>query len=232
MATPKKTADALRRELVDRIPASYRPWLHLVGTTSVGAATLALSVAKIAALGPAEVLVVPATLLAANAFEWRVHKHVLHRRVWPLGEIFDRHTPEHHAVFRTNDMAMRGFREMKLVLIPAVGILGIVVATGPAAMAVGTLLTPNAGWLFLATGASYLVAYELLHLAYHLPADHPIARNRWIAKLRRHHAVHHDPRNMQKWNFNVTVPFWDWVKGTITDEERSEEAEVEPVAAS
>ena len=30
-----------------------------------------------------------------------------------------------------------------------------------------------------------------------------------------HHAVHHTPELMQRWNFNVTVPLWDWVRGTI-----------------
>jgi hypothetical protein len=32
---------------------------------------------------------------------------------------------------------------------------------------------------------------------------------------------------MQRWNFNVTVPLWDWVKGTLVhsaDEARAREA--------
>jgi sterol desaturase/sphingolipid hydroxylase (fatty acid hydroxylase superfamily) len=36
-----------------------------------------------------------------------------------------------------------------------------------------------------------------------------------VRALRRHHAVHHDPELMQRWNFNVTVPLWDLVRGTI-----------------
>jgi sterol desaturase/sphingolipid hydroxylase (fatty acid hydroxylase superfamily) len=61
----------------------------------------------------------------------------------------------------------------------------------------------------------YVVAYEWLHLAYHLPADSRIGRSRFIGWLRRHHATHHTPELMQRWNFNVTVPFADWVLGTI-----------------
>jgi sterol desaturase/sphingolipid hydroxylase (fatty acid hydroxylase superfamily) len=61
----------------------------------------------------------------------------------------------------------------------------------------------------------YVVSYEWLHLAYHLPADSFIGRRWLIARLRRHHALHHDPRLMQKWNFNVTFPIWDRVRGTV-----------------
>jgi sterol desaturase/sphingolipid hydroxylase (fatty acid hydroxylase superfamily) len=39
--------------------------------------------------------------------------------------------------------------------------------------------------------------------------------------LRRHHAIHHDPRLMQRYNFNVTVPLWDWVRGTIVTDPKS-----------
>ena len=37
--------------------------------------------------------------------------------------------------------------------------------------------------------------------------------------LRRHHALHHDPKLMQKWNFNVSLPLWDLVRGTIAREQ-------------
>lgn len=212
-------AEAVRKRLLDKIPSSYSPWAHLASTTGVGAGALALGLWGLKALRPVELLVIPATLVVANAFEWRVHKNVLHKRFWPFGEIFDRHTPEHHAVYHTNTMAMRDWREMKLVLIPAVGVLGIVAAMGPGAAAIGALTTANAGWLFLATSATYMVSYELLHLSYHLPEEHPLAQNPIIAWLRQHHATHHDPRLMQKWNFNVTIPLWDWVQDTIAPPE-------------
>lgn len=211
----RSRAEELRKRCVEAIPGGYNPWLHLASTTGVGAGALALAVWGMKAVSPAQLLTIPATLLFANAFEWRVHRSVLHRRFWPLGELYDRHTPVHHGIYHTDTMAIRDWREMKLVLLPAVGVLGIVVATGPVAGLVGAAISPNVGWIFLATSATYMVSYELLHLAYHLPDDHPIAKNPVIELLRRHHAVHHDPRLMRKWNFNVTVPFFDWVRGTI-----------------
>jgi sterol desaturase/sphingolipid hydroxylase (fatty acid hydroxylase superfamily) len=60
-----------------------------------------------------------------------------------------------------------------------------------------------------------VLSYEWLHLAYHLPPDGRIGRLRAVAVLRRHHATHHATHLMNRWNFNVTVPLWDWVRGTI-----------------
>ena len=36
-----------------------------------------------------------------------------------------------------------------------------------------------------------------------------------LGVLRRHHAWHHTPELMQRWNFNVTVPLADWILRTI-----------------
>ena len=69
--------------------------------------------------------------------------------------------------------------------------------------------------MFVATFAMYVVTYEWLHLAYHLPPDGPIGRLAPVRWLRRHHAAHHRPALMQKWNFNITLPLWDWLRGTI-----------------
>jgi hypothetical protein len=57
--------------------------------------------------------------------------------------------------------------------------------------------------------------YELCHLAYHLPRDGIVGRRWLVGVLREHHALHHDPRLMQRWTFNVIVPFADWVLRSI-----------------
>jgi hypothetical protein len=117
-------------------------------------------------------------------------------------------------IFVRDDMAMRSSREFRLVLIPAYGIIAIFVTTLPITGALW-LWSPNLAALFVASSMGYVVAYEWLHLAYHLPADSPIGRSRLIGWLRCHHAMHHTPELMQRWNFNVTVPLADWVLGTI-----------------
>ncbi len=214
--TPERR-DRVRQEAIADIPWWYSPWGHLAATTGIGLVVLVLATVRLAALpvDPTDLLVVPLVCLFANAFEHQVHKRVLHRRMWPFEVIYDKHTPLHHVVYVEHDMAVRSARELRLVLIPAMGVLGIVVTAAPFALVVGRLWSAGAGWLFLLTASLFMVSYELLHLAYHAPSGSLVGRNRIIAKLRAHHARHHDPRLMQRYNFNVTVPLFDWVLGTM-----------------
>jgi len=206
--------ERVRAEATAEIPWWYVPWGHLAGTTGIGVAVLVVSTVQLIRLGTTHFtdwLVVPGVFLLANFFEWRVHKHVLHRRRWPFQVIYDKHTPMHHMVYVEEDMALRSTKEFRLVLIPAAGVLGIVLAASPIA---------PAGWLFLLTASLYMVSYEVLHLCYHAPQDSFIGRLAFIRVMRAHHAKHHDPRFMQKWNFNVTVPLFDWLMGTTAPKRR------------
>ena len=213
--TPTPTErEALRATLVARLPRWYSPWAHLAFPSLVGAGLIAAAVMRLHAVSVLDLLFVPFLLVFANVIEWTVHATALHRWLWSLGVLFQRHTPEHHMVFVCDDMAMRSTREFGMVLIPAYGILAIFLGTLPLT-ALLWLLRPNLALLYVATSMGYVVAYEWLHLAYHLPHPGPISESRLICRLRRHHATHHTPELMQRWNFNVTVPLADWLFGTI-----------------
>jgi hypothetical protein len=208
--------DELRAKLVARFPRWYSPWVHLGFPSLVGLTVIALCAWQLRDVRAVELVAVPATFLVLNAGEWRIHRDLLHHRTPPLTVLYDRHTPEHHMVFVTDDMAIRSTREFRLVLIPFYGILAAAVGALPipAVLWLG-LHQRNPALLFMATTMAYVVGYEWLHLAYHAPAESLVGRSRLIAKLRHHHAVHHAPELMQKWNFNVTIPLWDWVRRTI-----------------
>jgi fatty acid hydroxylase family protein len=211
---PPSRRDRVRAEAVARIPRWYSPWGHLAFPSLVGLGLIAAAIALVDRPSAAELLTVPIVLVLVNLNEWHVHRNVLHRRTWPLEELFWRHTPEHHVIFVRDDMAMRETREFRLVLIPFYGILAIFVTTLPLTALLWLVVSPNVARLWVATSMGYVVAYEWLHLAYHLPATSRIARGRAIRFLRHHHAVHHTPELMQRWNFNVTVPLADWLLGT------------------
>jgi hypothetical protein len=210
--------DRVRERALAEIPWWYSPYGHLAATTGIGLAVLIASVVNIVRLDAirwTDLLVIPPVVLVSNYFEWRVHKHVLHRRFWPFEVIYDKHTPMHHMIYVEEDMALRSVQEFRLVLIPAAGVLGLVLSAAPAAIGLARLWSPAAGWLFLLSTSLFMVSYELLHLAYHAPKSSFIGRLRPIAMLRAHHARHHDPRLMQRYNFNVTVPLFDWIMGTM-----------------
>jgi hypothetical protein len=207
--------ETLRAAEVAAIPRWYSPIMHLVFPSLIGLGVIAVTPIWIHHLRWWELLTIPFVFVLSNMVEWRTHRDALHRRAPGFTALYDQHTPIHHRLFLTEDMAMRDRREFRLVLIPAYGILAILMALAPF---VGLLLWlgwTNVALLWLATAAGYVVSYEWLHLSYHLPPDSFIGRLRLIRVLRRHHATHHDPTLMQRWNMNVTLPLWDWVRGTI-----------------
>jgi hypothetical protein len=211
---PLARRDRVRAEVVARTPRWYSPWAHLGFPSLFGVSAMVLALDRLGDVAWWEWLFVPAVLALLNVNEWHIHRNILHRRTWPLEVLFWRHTPEHHVIFVRDDMAMRSTAEFRLVLIPAYGIVAIFVTTLPITAALWFLVSHNIAALWVACSMGYTVSYEWLHLAYHLPADNPIAKNRVIGWLRRQHAVHHTPELMQRWNFNVTVPFADWLLGT------------------
>lgn len=211
----------LRADLMSRVPRWYSPTLHLLGPAFVGLAIIAFALARIQDLRAWELALVPVFLVVSNALEWHAHRDLLHRRTKPLEVLYVRHTPQHHAVFVADDMFIRDWREVKLVLLPAWGVLAIVVAGSPIALLFAIAGAPNVAALWVASIVGYVLMYEWLHLAYHLPADGPIGRLRVTRGLRRHHQRHHAPQLMQRWNFNVTIPLWDHVRGTVWHPEES-----------
>jgi hypothetical protein len=205
-----------RSEAVARTPRWYSPWGHLAATVGIGTAGIVIAALRLREVQLWECTCVPLVFVLANFFEWFVHKNVLHhRQPGPLAELFDKHTPEHHAMYHETDMAVRDVREFRLVLIPAVGVLGAILSAAPLGYLAGRLLSANCGWFVMLTAAGYMAGYELSHLTYHLPSSLWISRVGIVKLLRKHHAIHHRPETMQKYNFNVTIPLADWALRTI-----------------
>jgi sterol desaturase/sphingolipid hydroxylase (fatty acid hydroxylase superfamily) len=205
----------LRAEMLGRIPRWYSPWLHLAFPAVSGIAIAAVALSRIERLAAWQVALVPLFLIFANAVEWHAHRGLLHRRVRFLEVFYIRHTPQHHAIFVGDDMALKEARELKLILLPAYGILAILAITSPVTVLLVAVGQPNLAALWVTSVVLYVLSYEWLHLAYHLPAESRVGRLRALRFLRRHHQAHHQPHLMQRWNFNVTVPLWDHVRGTV-----------------
>ena len=218
--------DRLRETCANR-GAFYNPWLHLAVTSISGLAVMGVGVWMIHDLKWWQVLFGAALFVLSNAAEWRIHRDLLHKRKKYATPLYDRHTPEHHVIFQTEDMAIRRTREFKLVLLPAYAIVAFAVGLLPM-MALIWLGLPwafaapvdqhNLAGVFGIVTMGYIVSYEWLHLSYHLSPDSFVGSLGLVRVLRRHHALHHDPRLMQKWNFNVSLPLWDLLRGTVARE--------------
>ncbi len=208
--------EQLRAQLASAyIEPTYSPRSHLLIPSAIGLGGMVAMVALLRDLRAIELLTVPLTLIGGFGLEWRVHKDILHKRVWPLQILYDRHERLHHVVFTDEDMGLRSRQEMKLVLLPGFVIVIILGLLLPLGLLLAQLVPRNCALLFIATSLMFFLMYEWLHLAYHIPEGTRLGRNPLIAKLRSLHQRHHDPRLMKRWNFNVTVPLFDWLHGTL-----------------
>jgi len=203
----------VRQELVSGIPTGYSPWVHLAVPTFLALAVIAGSLALLRGVSAWQLALVPVFLVAGNAVEWNAHRGLLHRHVRFAARLYRAHA-QHHQVFATEDMAVRDPRELRLVLLPWDAfqlILAVALLVAFSLVAVGQ---PNLAALWVASAAAYVLAYEWMHLLYHLPLGTSARRLPFLAALRHHHALHHGPQQ-QRFNLNVTVPLWDLVHGTL-----------------
>lgn len=204
----------LREEQLAALSPRYRPALHVLVPAAWGAAVMIGCAILVEDLRLWETVTIPLVLLFSNATEWRLHRDALHKRWFIMPSLYDRHTPIHHRIYTHESMELRDWRELSFILIPPWAGMALFVALLPLAAGLSLALSRNVALLFMATCMFYVVTYELLHMSYHLPRSSRVGRNPLIRALAQHHSIHHDPRNMQKYNMNVSVPLWDVVRGT------------------
>lgn len=217
-----------RAELLGRVPVRYSPVLHLLGPSLVAVAVMVLALLALRDVRAWQLALVPVFLLAGNAAEWHAHRGLLHRRTRFLEAFYVRHTPQHHHLYVADDLAIRSVRELRFVLMPPHAMLFVLALATPVAIAFAAAGLRNLAALWIASTALYVLAYEWLHMAYHLPPESAIGRLRIVNALRPYHQAHHAPHLMNQRNFNVTVPLWDAVRGTL---QRRAPSPVAPVAA-
>lgn len=210
-----------RAELVAAIPASYRPLLHLLFPSAFGVSAAVVSGLAMTRPTLAELAAIPITLLLGFGLEWRLHKSVLHQRRPGLSILYERHELTHHVVYRHDDMAIRSRRELLLILLPPYAIVVAFAGVVPLAGVVYAATSLNAALGFSMASMLFFLTYEWLHLAYHLPPTSWVGRRRALGALRELHTRHHDPALMKRWNFNVTIPVFDHLHGTLWSPERA-----------
>src|ERR1700685_1276039 len=117
----------------------------------------------------------------------------MHHPLRPLAIMYEMHTLLHHRHFTEVSMeaeSTTGF-DMVLFSLPSLAFFMLGVAA-PVSVLFFTLVSWNAGWIFVGLALDYYVLYEYFHLAYHLPAESWVGRLPGMPELRRHHANHHN----------------------------------------
>ena len=100
--------EQLRAQLASAyIEPTYSPRSHLLIPSAIGLGGMVAMVALLRDLRAIELLTVPLTLIGGFGLEWRVHKDILHKRVWPLQILYDRHERLHHVAAGTHGVSGR-----------------------------------------------------------------------------------------------------------------------------
>jgi hypothetical protein len=163
-----------------------------------------------------QAIVIPLTFLYTNLFEYFGHRFPMHHRYNALKAVFKRHTLQHHHFFTNTRMNCDSATDFKIILFPPVLLVFFsLFFVAPAAFAIYFFFSLNAAMFYVATTLVYYLNYEWLHLAYHLPETHFIYTIPGLKFLRRLHFQHHDIKEMDKYNFNITYPVFDLLFGTL-----------------
>jgi hypothetical protein len=209
-----KRQAAFREDYRQRVAPLYSGPLHVLLIYAIGFAAIWYFARQIQGLAWSDWLIVPITFMAANIFEWAVHRFVMHRPIRGLMGVYKRHTLAHHQFFTDQNHVIDSTRDYRITFFPPYALVTFIVVSAVPAYVVGLVWSSNAGWLLMCTTAGMYLNYEFFHLCCHLPDSGWLRATPFVNTIRRHHAAHHNTAIMMERNFNLTYPIADWLFGT------------------
>lgn len=202
------------------IATSYSGWVHMITVLTVGFGVIIYAVLQLQSASLLEWLVFPLTMLVVNFAEYCAHRWLGHKKT-QYGKLFySRHTGDHHSFFLDHSMNYQAVRDWRVVLFPVYLIFaflfGLIL---PTAYVLSELFSMNAAYIYGAAGITGYLFYEVMHFSYHIPRGHWAEKMflvipGWTA-LRHLHVLHHKREKMAEINFNITLPIFDVLLGTL-----------------
>ena len=199
-----------------RITGWYNGWLHVAIIYAIGIAAMYIYIQSLQSVQWYEWLIVPVVFIAANFFEWFLHRYVMHRprKSKGLRAIYDRHTLMHHQFFTDEEMRFASTHDFRVTFFPPYALATFLCMSIPAALIAGWLFTANVGWLVMATTTTMYLLYEFMHACCHVEENAFVRNMPFVNTIRRHHTAHHNQSIMMERNMNLTFPIMDCVFGT------------------
>jgi hypothetical protein len=160
------------------------------------------------------------TYIGYNLGEWASHNYWGHHKTKLFKLFYQRHTGDHHTFFVDTDMEYQMVLDWRVVIFPIyLLVLTTVAISIPGGLVSYFIFGGNYGYLFFITMTSCYLLYEVLHFSYHLQRGSVTERifrliPGWTY-LRLFHTVHHNRDLMVEGNFNITLPLFDWIFGTL-----------------
>jgi hypothetical protein len=199
-----------------RIAGWYNGWLHVAVIYAIGLTAMYVYAENLNNIAWWEWLTVPTVLLLCNIFEWFLHRHVMHRPVrFPgMKAVYTRHTLMHHQFFTDTEMRFADHKDWRVTFFPPFALVVFILMSIPGAVLMGWLISPNVGWLIMASTTGMYMLYEFMHFCCHVEENAFVRHCPFVNTIRRHHTAHHKQSIMMERNMNLTFPFADWLFGT------------------
>jgi len=201
---------AFRADFRARIAPAYAGWAHVALIYALGLSAIWVCARHISTPAWYEWLVIPVAFCLSNAFEWWIHRFIMHRPVKGFMGIYKRHTLAHHQFFTDLEPTIDNTRDFRIVFFPPYALVAFMALSLPPALLLGLVGLPNAGWLLLITNVALYLNYELFHYCCHVKDDRLVRHMPLVNSIRRHHIAHHNTAIMMERNFNLTYPVADW----------------------
>lgn len=206
--------EQVRQKLVKSIPANYNSRIHALIPSSVALGIIALAISQITFVWTWWILpLIITTLFLLFGFEWWVHKNIMHTPRKFLTSIYLKHFA-HHLIYTDEDMTMRSKQELYYILMPPYAILLVLLFISPIILGLWLIFSSQIAWIVLMVMMVFAISYEWLHYSYHQSESSWIGKRSIIKKLKVNHQKHHNPKLMNHYGFNVTVPIFDWIMRT------------------
>ena len=207
---------AFRAAYREKIVGWYNGPLHVAVIYAIGLTAMWIYSQHISQPLWWEWLVIPATFLMSNIFEWFLHKYVMHRpHTNPaLRAIYNRHTLQHHQFFTDKEMRFRDSNDWRVTFFPPYALVVFILMSAVGVAALQLVATANAAWMFISTTTAMYLIYEFMHFCCHVDENWFVRWCPFVNTLRRHHTAHHNDKIMMNVNMNLTFPIADWMFGT------------------
>ncbi|MFK7786425.1 MAG: sterol desaturase family protein [Crocinitomicaceae bacterium] len=163
-----------------------------------------------------ELLTIPVVLVLGSLTVYLIHRYPLHQKYPSVRkQTYDQHTLIHHR-FYTNELYDVGKdEESNTFFFPPAVVFSFTAIFLPGLYFLTQVFLPsNVVFLLVGMSSVYFILYEIVHYTSHLPEKHWIMNLGYFRRMRQHHLDHHDPRMMEKYNFNIVCPLFDYVFGT------------------
>ncbi|MBI3515121.1 MAG: fatty acid hydroxylase family protein [Proteobacteria bacterium] len=209
-----KRQEAFRADYRERVAPLYSGPLHVFMIYAIGLSGIWYFVQQIHQPTLIDFLIVPATFLAANIFEWWIHRYVMHRPRKGFMGIYKRHTLAHHQFFTDQEWTIDTTRDYRITFFPPYALVAFMTLSIAPAWVASQIWSTNAAWLLMCTTAGIYLNYEFFHLCCHLKEGWFVRTMPFVNTIRRHHVAHHNTAIMMEKNFNLTYPIADWLFAT------------------